>query len=538
MSARTPIYLDYAATTPVDPAVALEIARCLSAADAQGNASSVTHAAGRAAAALIAGARTQVAALIGAECEEIVFTSGATESNNLALLGVARANADRGRHLVTSRIEHKAVLDPARQLEKEGFHVSYLTPDACGCIGPERVRTALRADTVVVSIMHVNNEIGTIEDIAAIGAICRERAIPFHCDAAQSAGRIALDVRGLPVDLLSLTAHKMYGPKGIGALYVSSAARGLIKPILFGGGQERGLRPGTPATHQIVGFGAAAARAAADLASERERLAALRERLWAGLEPLGGVHLNGAGAERAPHILNVSFEGVDGEALVAGLQGLAVSTGAACSSASGEPSYVLRALGRSTRLAESSLRFSLGRFTTAEEVDRAVREVHREVLRLRAVSPDATIGVPRVEGSELDSSANGPMVIADGTAAELAGGKIAALFRRLPAAGTFGDRDGTVLRGEAGGPQDEVWVSFHLLVQDDTVKDARFRARGCPHTLAIAAWLAERLRGRRREEALPAGPRAWAEELGVPAEKLGRLLVIEDALRAALARWP
>jgi cysteine desulfurase len=530
-----PVYLDYAATTPVDPAVAQAMMQCLGAGGAFANPSSV-HGPGRAAAALIEQARAQVAALIGAEPQEIVFTSGATESNNLAVLGVARANADRGRHIVTSRIEHKALLDPCRRLEKEGSRITYLAPDRSGRIDPAAVRDALRRDTQLVSIMHVNNEIGVIEDIAEIGAICRAEGIAFHTDAAQSVGRIEVDVGDLPIDFLSLTSHKIYGPKGVGALYVRRGARALLQPQSFGGGQEGGLRPGTLPTHQIVGFGVAAEQAAAQRQADHPRMGVLRDRLWAGIERLGGVHLNGEAAPRVPHILNVSFEDVEGESLIMALSSLAVSTGAACSSATGDPSYVLRALGRSTRLAESSLRFSLGRFTTADEIDHAAEEVRRQVARLRGASPG--------EG-RLDSPAGGLMegsaVVAGlgaAPAGDSCGTDVERLFRELPAGGAIPDSAGTVLRGEAGGPAEEVWVRFHLLVEGDIVKDARFEARGCPHTLATAAWLASGMPGRRCDDALRSGPRAWARALGVPVEKLGRLLVIEDALRASLRSGP
>ncbi|HTW37545.1 MAG TPA: aminotransferase class V-fold PLP-dependent enzyme [Steroidobacteraceae bacterium] len=534
---RPPVYLDYAATTPVDPQVARALMQCLTADGVFANASS-SHGPGRAAAELIERARGQVAALIGAAPEEIVFTSGATESNNLAVLGCARGNADRGRHIVSSRIEHKALLDPCRRLAREGFRVTYVDCDPAGRIDPERVSAALSPDTVLVSIMHVNNEIGVIEDVAAIAAACRQRGITFHTDAAQSAGRVELDLGSLPIDLLSLTAHKIYGPKGIGALYVRRSVRALLRPQSFGGGQERGLRPGTLPTHQIVAFGAAAELAARSLASEHAHLTTLRDRLWSGIARCGGVLLNGQSAPRVPHILNVSFEDVEGESLVAALPTLALSTGSACHSATGDSSYVLRALGRGPRLAESSLRFSLGRFTTIQEIDYAVEEVCRELGRLRAVCPVrggartcAGEGSSASVGGPLDSSATAP-IDADASAGA------ARFFRDLPGAGVIPDSAGTVVRGEAGGPGEEVWVRFHLLVDGDSVKDARFEARGCPHTLATAAWLSGVLRGRRREEALHGGPQAWARVLGVPVEKLGRLLVIEDALNASLRSWP
>jgi cysteine desulfurase len=531
-----PVYLDYAASTPVDPEVAQAMAHCLTADGAFANPSS-SHGPGRAAAELIERARGEVARLIGAGPDEIVFTSGATESNNLAVLGCARATADRGRHIVTSRIEHKAVLDPCRRLEREGFRVTYVECDGAGRIDPTRVAAALKGDTVLVSIMHVNNEIGVIEDVAAIGALCRSRDIAFHTDAAQSAGRVELDLKSLPVDLLSLTAHKMYGPKGIGALYVRRSARGLVRPQSFGGGQERGLRPGTLPTHQIVGFGVAAELAARSLRAEAPRLASLRDRLLSGIARCGGVVVNGESAPRVPHILNLSFEDVEGESLVAALPGLAVSTGSACHSASGEPSYVLRALRRGSRLAESSLRFSLGRFTSAAEIDSAVEEVRRELDRLRTVCPRRGGAPALATAAPVDSGGFDPMK-AGGPGSASVGADVARLFRELPGAGVIPDTTGTVLHGEAGGPGEEVWVRFHLLVEGDNVKDARFEARGCPHTLATAAWLSGALRGGRREEALHGGPQAWARILGVPAEKLGRLLVIEDALNASLRNWP
>jgi cysteine desulfurase len=495
------VYLDYAATTPVDRAVAQAMAECLTAEGDFGNPSS-THAYGRAAATRIARARAQVAALVGAEPAEIVFTSGATESNNLAILGCARANADRGRHLVTSRTEHKSVLDPFRRLEKEGFSVTWLTPSPGGRIDPAAFAAALREDTVLASLMCANNETGVLEDVATMGAACRERGVAFHCDCAQAAGKVPLALHDLPIDFAAFTAHKLYGPKGIGALYVREQARSLLQPLLFGGGQERNLRPGTLATHQLVGFGAACALAAHELAAEGPRLEQLRERLWQGLAALGGTHLNGAVAPRLPGILNVSFEGVHGESLVAALAGLAVSTGSACSSESADPSYVLRALGRNTQLAQSSLRFSLGRPTREADVDFAVVAVGGALSRLRGLSPAA----PWPAGS------------GDGWASD-------------PPA------DAAVVTGEAGGHGQETWVRFHLLTAGDTVKEARFQAFACPHTTEVAVWLCEELRGRKRQALIPGSPGAWAQVRGIPAEKLGRLLVVEDALRACLAHW-
>jgi cysteine desulfurase len=383
----TTIYLDYAATTPVDPRVADVMIECLRPSGEQGNPSSAGHEYGRRARALCEKARAQVAKAIGARPECIVWTSGATESDNLAIFGVARFNADRGRHLISSKTEHKAVLDPLKQLEREGFEVTWLKPASDGIVRPEQVQAALRADTQLVSLMHVNNEIGVVQDIAAVGAMCRERGIAFHVDAAQSAGKLPLNVEAMNVDLLSLTAHKIYGPKGIGALYVRRKPPLGLKPLIYGGGQEYGLRSGTLATHQIVGMGLAFEIAERDRQQDVERIGALRDKLWAGIASIGDVELNGHPTDRVAGLLNISFRGVEGESLQFALRELAVSAGSACSSASEEASYVLRALGRSDQLAQSSLRFSLGRFTTAEQVETAIAAVKREVTRLRSYSP-------------------------------------------------------------------------------------------------------------------------------------------------------
>jgi cysteine desulfurase len=385
VNTATTIYLDYAATTPVDPRVADAMIECLRPSGAQGNPSSAGHEFG--ARGLCEKARAQVAAAIGARPECIVWTSGATESDNLAIFGVARFNADRGRHLVSSKTEHKAVIDPLKQLEREGFEVTWLKPEADGIVRPEQVRAALRADTQLVSLMHVNNEIGVVQDIGAIGAICRERGVAFHVDAAQSAGKLPLNVDAMNVDLLSLTAHKIYGPKGIGALYVRRKPPLGLKPLIYGGGQEYGLRSGTLATHQIVGMGLAFEIAEREREQDVERIGALRDKLWAGIASIGDVELNGHPHDRVAGLLNISFRGVEGESLQFALRELAVSAGSACSSASEEASYVLRALGRSDQLAQSSLRFSLGRFTTPEQVETAIAAVKREVTRLRSFSP-------------------------------------------------------------------------------------------------------------------------------------------------------
>ena len=382
-----PVYLDYAATTPVDPRVAATMAEYLTTDGIFGNAASVTHAYGRQAARQVEASRADVAALIGAQAAQIVFTSGATESNNLAVFGILRGHEDRGRHLVTSRIEHRAVLDPCRRLEKEGWSITWLEPDRGGLFDPESLRGAIRPDTQLVSLIHAHNEIGTVQDLAALGAICRERGVLFHSDAAQSVGKLPLDVATLPVDLLSFTAHKLYGPKGIGALYVAPAARARLAPQLHGGGQEHGLRSGTLANHQIAGFGAAARLALAEAATDAARIGQLRDQLWHRLAALEGVLRNGDAARCLPGILNVSIAGVEGESLVTALTQVALSTGSACSSAAREPSYVLRALGRSAELAESSLRLSLGRFSTEAEIERAASAIVQAVRRLRALAP-------------------------------------------------------------------------------------------------------------------------------------------------------
>ena len=382
-----PVYLDYAATTPVDPRVAARMADCLTPEGSFANPASDSHEPGRAARALVEEARARVATLINASPEEIVFTSGATESDNLAIAGAARFHRDEGRHIVTSRTEHKAVLDTCRQLEREGFDLTYLTPTPSGLIELEELREALREDTILVSIMHVNNETGVVQELSEIGGLCRKRGILFHVDAAQSAGKVAIDVKAMFVDLMSFSAHKAYGPKGMGALYVCRSPRCRLAPLMYGGGQEGGLRPGTLPTHQIVGMGEAFRIAAEEIAQERRTLGRLRDRLWRGLGRLPGVEINGHETRRVPGILNVCFPGVEGESLLFALRSLALSSGSACNSTSGEASYVLRAMGRSDQLAQSSLRFSLGRFTTEQEVDYVVQLTTRQVERLRSLAP-------------------------------------------------------------------------------------------------------------------------------------------------------
>ncbi len=382
---KLPIYLDYAATTPADPRVASKMMQFLTLDGTFGNPASRSHRFGWQSEEAVDVARNQIAELVNADPREIVFTSGATESDNLAIKGAAHAHQARGKHIITSQTEHKAVLDSCQQLEREGFIVTYLTPAANGIISPEQLRAALRDDTILVTLMHVNNETGVIQDIAAFGELCREREILFHVDATQSVGKLPIDLSQLPVDLMSFSAHKLYGPKGIGALYVRRKPRVLIAAQIHGGGHERGMRSGTLPVHQIVGMGEAYRIAAEERETEMARLQALRDRLWQGISVLPDITLNGDPHQRAPNILNISFADVEGESLIMALKDLALSSGSACTSASLEPSYVLRALGVSEELAHSSLRFSLGRFTTEEEIDYAIALVQKSVTRLRAL---------------------------------------------------------------------------------------------------------------------------------------------------------
>ncbi len=384
---KLPIYLDYSATCPVDPRVAEKMMQCLTMDGLFGNPASRSHRFGWQAEEAVDLARNQVADLIGADPREIVFTSGATESNNLAIKGVAHFYASKGKHIITSKTEHKAVLDTCRQLEREGFEVTYLEPMPNGLFTIEMIENAMRDDTILVSIMHVNNEIGVVQNIAAIGDLCRSRKILLHVDAVQSVGKIPVDVEALKVDLLSVSAHKVYGPKGIGALFVRRKPRVRLEAQMHGGGHERGMRSGTLPTHQIVGMGEAFRIAKEDMVSEGERILALRQRLWNGIKDIEAVYVNGDLEQRVPGNLNVSFAYVEGESLIMALKDLAVSSGSACTSASLEPSYVLRALGLNDELAHSSIRFSMGRFTTEEEIDYAVKLIRDSIGRLREMSP-------------------------------------------------------------------------------------------------------------------------------------------------------
>ena len=382
---KQPIYLDYSATTPVDPRVAAKMIPYLT--GKFGNPASRSHAYGREAETAVEEARTQVAALLHADPREIVWISGATEGDNLAIKGAAHFYQGKGRHIITVKTEHKAVLDTVRELERQGFDATYLSPEPNGLLDLENLKAAMRPDTIIVSVMMVNNEIGVIQDIATIGEICRARGIIFHCDAVQAAGKIEIDLAKLKVDLMTVTAHKVYGPKGIGAQYVRRKPRVRIEPQIHGGGHERGMRSGTLATHQIVGMGEAFRIARLEMATENQRIRGLRDRLWKGLSEIEEVHLNGDLEQRIPGNLNVSFNFVEGESLIMGIKEIAVSPGSACTSASLEPSYVLRALGRSDELAHSSIRFSIGRFNTAEEIDFTVDLLKRKIAKLRELSP-------------------------------------------------------------------------------------------------------------------------------------------------------
>ncbi|MDK3025661.1 IscS subfamily cysteine desulfurase [Cupriavidus taiwanensis] len=380
-----PIYMDYSATTPVDPRVADKMIPYLR--EQFGNPASRSHAYGWEAERAVEEAREQVAALVGADPREIVWTSGATESDNLAIKGAANFYSGKGKHIITVKTEHKAVLDTTRELERQGFEVTYLDVKDNGLLDMEVFRQALRPDTILVSVMLVNNEIGVIQDVEHIGEICREKGIIFHCDAAQATGKVAIDLGKLKCDLMSFSAHKTYGPKGVGALYVRRKPRVRIEAQMHGGGHERGMRSGTLATHQIVGMGEAFRIAREEMATENERIRMLRDRLWNGLSDMEEVYLNGDLDHRVPHNLNVSFNFVEGESLIMAIKDVAVSSGSACTSASLEPSYVLRALGRNDELAHSSIRFTVGRFTTEQEIDYTVELLKSKIGKLRDLSP-------------------------------------------------------------------------------------------------------------------------------------------------------
>ncbi len=387
MNVKTPIYLDYSATTPVDPRVAEKMCSYLTPQGLFGNPASRSHVFGWQADEAVEEARRNVAALVNADAREIIWTSGATESDNLAIKGAAHFYSKKGKHIVTLKTEHKAVLDSCRQLEREGYEVTYLEPEASGLLDLGKFKQALRDDTILVTVMHVNNEIGVIQDIEAIGEICRERKIIFHVDAAQSPGKVTIDLQMLKVDLMSFSAHKIYGPKGIGALYVRRKPRVRLEAQMHGGGHERGLRSGTLATHQIVGMGEAFRLAGEEMDADNARIMALRNRLLDGFRDIEEVYINGDLDHRIAGNLNISFNYVEGESLIMALKDLAVSSGSACTSASLEPSYVLRALGRNDELAHSSIRFTIGRFTTEEEIDYTIDLVKGKIGKLRDLSP-------------------------------------------------------------------------------------------------------------------------------------------------------
>ena len=400
MNISIPIYMDYSATTPVDERVAEKMCSCLTRQGLFGNPASRSHEFGWKAEAAVEQARADVAQLINANPKEIIWTSGATESDNLAIKGAAHFYKKKGRHIVTLKTEHKAVLDTCRQLEREDYEVTYLDPEPNGLLDLQKFEAALRDDTIVASIMHVNNEIGVIQDIAAIGEICRDRKIVFHVDAAQSAGKVEIDTEKLKVDLMSFSAHKVYGPKGIGALYVRRKPRVRLEAQMHGGGHERGLRSGTLPTHQIVGMGEAFRIAREEMAADDARIRGLRDRLWNSLSDMEEVYLNGDMDQRISGNLNVSFNFVEGESLIMALKDMAVSSGSACTSSSLEPSYVLRALGRNDELAHSSIRFTIGRFTTVEEIDYVASLLREKVDKLRELSP---LWDMYKEGIDLDS---------------------------------------------------------------------------------------------------------------------------------------
>lgn len=387
MNVNLPIYMDYSATTPVDPRVAEKMMHYLTLQGVFGNPASRSHKFGWEAEHAVEEAREHIAALVNADPKEIVWTSGATESDNLAIKGVAHFYQEKGKHIITCKTEHKAVLDPCRQLEREGFEVTYLDPQPNGLIDLKELEASIRKDTILVSLMHVNNEIGVVADIAAIGEITRAHKVLFHVDAAQSTGKVAIDLEKMKVDLMSFSAHKTYGPKGVGALYVRRKPRVRLEAQMHGGGHERGMRSGTLATHQCVGMGEAFRIAREEMLSEGARIKALRDKLWNGIKDMEEVYVNGDLEHRVPHNLNVSFNFVEGESLIMALKDIAVSSGSACTSASLEPSYVLRALGRDDELAHSSIRFSIGRFTTEADIDYAIDLIRNKVGKLRELSP-------------------------------------------------------------------------------------------------------------------------------------------------------
>lgn len=507
------IYLDHAATTPLDTTVLQAMLPWLQ--EGFGNPAS-EHSQGLRARAAVEKARAQVAALIGALPEEIVWTSGATESNNLAIKGALEFRGLRNAHLLTSRIEHKAVLDTCRYLETQGARVTYLKPDSSGRITVEQVLGALTPETALVSLMWVNNEIGTINEVEKLAPLLRERGILFHVDAVQAAGKLPIDLAQTPIDLLSVSAHKIHGPKGVGALFVRKRPRARLSPQMHGGGHEQGMRSGTLPTHQIVGLGEAFRLAQLSMADDGQRIAGLRDELWRRLQVLPGVHLNGEAALRAPHILNVSFEGVEGESLRAMLGDIAVSSGSACSSATREPSFVLRALGRDDELAGSSLRFSLGRGTTAAEIGRTAERVIEVVHWLRELSPASP-------GSAQDAAPNGGNAFAYAEP----------VWQRFSEPQNAGELQGDgVLSAEAGSPAAKSLLKLQLKMAQGVVSQAAFRAYGCPTAIAVGEWLAASLPGQKPAEWSRISASGIRQALEIPDDRAHCALMGEDVIRA------
>lgn len=514
------IYLDYAATTPLDPRAVAAMRPWLTGTDGFGNPAS-DHALGRRARAAVETARAQLAALLGASAEEIIWTSGATESNNLAIKGALEFRGQRGGHVVTSRIEHKSVLDTCRYLETQQTRVSYLTPAADGVVGVEQVLDALRPDTALVSLMWVNNETGAINPVEALAPLLRARGVLLHVDAVQAAGKLPIDLAATPIDLLSVSAHKLYGPKGVGALFVRKRPRARLAPQIHGGGHEQGMRSGTLATHQLVGFGAAAARAGEALSEEPARLRALRDRLADGLLALPGVYLNGPADARVPGIVNLSFAGVDGEALRAALPALMVSSGSACSSATREPSYVLRALGRDDELAGASLRLSLGRFTTDGEIDAALPQLRAAVGWLRSLAQPGPIAEPPPLA---DNVFDYPAPVWQRFAAP----------RHVGAFETGPD----LIEATAGTAASRARLCLQARRPAGGAVALRFAAYGCPVAIAVGEWLAARL------QEIP--PAQWSridvpmlrQALEIPDDKAHCAFMGEDAVRALTQQVP
>ncbi len=510
------IYLDHAATTPLATEVLQAMLPWLQ--EGYGNPAS-EHAHGLRARAAVERARAQVAELIGASPEEMVWTSGATESNNLAIKGALEFRGLRNAHLVTSRIEHKAVLDTCRHLETQGARVTYLKPDASGRIAAEQVLQALTPETALVSLMWVNNEIGTINEVETLAPLLRERGILFHVDAVQAVGKLPIDLAKTPIDLLSVSAHKIYGPKGIGALFVRKRPRARLAPQIHGGGHEQGMRSGTLPTHQIAGLGEAFHLVGLSMAADAQRLTVLRDDLWQRLQVLPQIHLNGEGAPRAPHILNVSFEGAEGESLRAMLGDVAVSSGSACSSATREPSFVLRALGRDDELAGSSLRFSLGRNTAAEEIEQAAARVIEAVSWLRALSPLS--GAPSVP--HLAATANGGNTFAYADP----------IWQRFSAPEHAGALMGEgVLSAEAGSPAAKSLLRLQLRMEQGAVTEAAFRAYGCPTAIAVGEWLAAGLVGQKPAEWPQLTASRIRQALEIPDDRAHCALMGEDVVQA------